>query len=72
MATECGEVRIVCNEGLRRGVLRELIFNDTIRKHILTMDWQVVTLSNSPVPLLTSDNPVIRTKGLEKPDALLG
>jgi Protein of unknown function (DUF4238) len=52
-------------------ILRSLIFNDTIRKHILTMDWQVVTLSNSPVPLLTSDNPVIRTKGLEKPDALL-
>jgi hypothetical protein len=52
-------------------ILRSLIFNDTIRKHILTMDWQLVTLSNSPVPLLTSDNPVIRTKGLEKPDALL-
>jgi hypothetical protein len=52
-------------------ILRAFTLNDAIRKHVLTMDWQVVTLSNSPVPLLTSDNPMIRYKGLKDPDGLL-
>jgi hypothetical protein len=52
-------------------ILRSFTLNDAIREHVLAMDWHVVTLSNNPVPLLTSDNPVIRYKGLKDPDGLL-
>jgi hypothetical protein len=52
-------------------ILRSFTLNAEIGKHIVGMDWHVVTLSDSLVPLLTSDNPVIRYKGLQDPDGLL-
>jgi hypothetical protein len=47
-----------------------VVFNEAIRRKLMTMDWQVVTVSNS-VPILTSDAPLIRYKGLEHDDGLL-
>lgn len=47
--------------------LRSLVRSEPIRAQLLSMDWQVVTLSNS-VPLLTSDVPLIRYKGLKDDD----
>lgn len=47
--------------------LRKQVFNQSIREQLLTMDWQVVTLSNS-TPLLTSDVPLITYKGLKHDD----
>lgn len=35
------------------------------------MEWQIVTLENVPGPLLTSDRPLIRFKGLKHDDGLL-
>lgn len=35
------------------------------------MNWELVTVCDAPVPLLTSDYPVIRYKGLKDPDGLL-
>lgn len=52
-------------------ILRSFALNPEIGKHIVGMDWHMVTRPGSSVPLLTSDNPVIRYKGLEAPDGLL-
>jgi len=52
-------------------ILRTLVANRTIVDHLIAMKWSVVSLSNNPVPLLTSDNPVIRYKGLRDGDGLL-
>ncbi len=50
--------------------LRMLVRNDAIRTQLLSMDWHVVTSTNS-VPLLTSDAPLIRHKGLKEDDGAL-
>lgn len=50
--------------------LRSVVFNEAIRRKLMTMEWQVVTVSNS-APLLTSDAPLIRYKGLDHDDGLL-
>jgi hypothetical protein len=50
--------------------LRSLVRNETIRAQILSMDWQVVTVTNSE-PILTSDVPLIRYKGLKEDDGML-
>jgi hypothetical protein len=50
-------------------LLRSLVCNKTIRAQILLMDWRVVTVTNS-VPILTSDVPLIRHKGLKEDDAM--
>lgn len=49
--------------------LRELVVQREIRKKLLTMDWQVVTVSNSE-PILTSDVPLIKYRGLADHDGL--
>jgi hypothetical protein len=50
--------------------IRSLVFNEEIRRKLMTMDWQVVTVSNTE-PILTSDAPLIRYKGLEHDDGLM-
>jgi hypothetical protein len=50
--------------------LREMVLNAPVRKKLMVMDWQVVTLSNAE-PLLTSDVPLIRYKGLKDDDGLM-
>ena len=50
--------------------LRAVVLNGTVRRKLMAMDWQVVTLTNA-TPLMTSDSPVIRYKGLADPDGLL-
>lgn len=50
--------------------LRAIVFNEEVRRKLMTMDWQVVTVSNS-VPILTSDAPLIRYKGLAHDDGLM-
>lgn len=52
-------------------ILRSFAVNAEIMKYLIGMDWQLVTRPDSSTPLLTSDNPVIRYKGLEHPDGLL-
>lgn len=47
-----------------------LIQSQSILSQLLSMNWQVVTLSNVE-PLLTSDCPVIQYKGLKEDDGLL-
>jgi Protein of unknown function (DUF4238) len=49
--------------------LRELVLNRPIRKRLLTMDWQMVTVTNS-VPILTSDAPLIRHRGMKHDDGM--
>jgi hypothetical protein len=51
-------------------LLRSLVRNEAIRAQILSMDWRVVTVTNS-VPILTSDVPLIRYKGLKEDDGML-
>jgi hypothetical protein len=51
-------------------VLISQVMNSEVQAHLLTMDWQVVTLNNS-VPLITSDVPSIRFKGLKRDDGML-
>jgi len=50
--------------------LQSLVLNTPIRKRLVTMDWQVVTLTNAE-PLLTSDIPLIRYRGLKHDDGLM-
>jgi hypothetical protein len=52
-------------------ILRSFATNKAVRSQLLAMDWQVVTISDASVPLLTSDRPVIRFKGLKEADGLL-
>lgn len=49
--------------------LRELVLNRPIREQLMRMDWQVVTVANSE-PILTSDVPLIRYRGLEHDDGM--
>ncbi len=51
-------------------LLRSLVCNEAIRAQILSMDWRVVAVTNS-VPILTSDVPLIRYKGLKEDDGML-
>jgi hypothetical protein len=51
-------------------LLRSYVLNNAIRDQILTMVWQVVTVTNSE-PILTSDVPLITYKGLKDDDGLL-
>lgn len=57
----------LCELGAR--ALRELVLHSEIRKKLLQMDWQVVTVTNSE-PILTSDAPLIRYRGLDHHDGL--
>ena len=50
--------------------LRTLVFSQAIRTQLLSMDWQVVAITNGE-PLLTSDVPLIRYKGLKEDDGIL-
>jgi hypothetical protein len=50
--------------------LRSIVFNEDVRRKLMAMEWQVVTVSNS-VPILTSDAPLIRYKGLAHDDGLM-
>lgn len=52
-------------------ILRALSTNKAIVEQLLAMDWQVVTVANAPMPLLTSDRPLIRYRGLRNDDGLL-
>lgn len=52
-------------------ILRALSTNKAIVGQLLAMDWQVVTVTNGPMPLLTSDRPLIRYRGLKHDDGLL-
>lgn len=52
-------------------IVRYLSFNKPVIDYILSMQWHVVSLSNLTAPLLTSDNPLIRYKGLKRVDGLL-
>lgn len=49
--------------------LRELVLNKAVRERLVSMDWQVVTVSNSE-PILTSDVPLIRYGGLTHDDGM--
>jgi hypothetical protein len=49
-------------------ILRAFTLNRPIREYLANMAWYVVI--DSPIPLLTSDNPVIRYKGLKDSDGL--
>ncbi len=51
-------------------VLRSFVLNEPIRKHLLDMNWQVVTIADGE-PILTSDVPVIRHRGLKDDDGML-
>lgn len=51
-------------------VLRSFVLNEPIRTQLLSMNWQVVTVTNGD-PILTSDVPLIRYKGLKDDDGLL-
>lgn len=57
--------------GFGAQILKALATNRVIIEHLLMMDWQVVTLENIASPLLTSDRPLIRYKGLKHDDGLL-
>jgi hypothetical protein len=50
-------------------LLRRLVLHNAIRKQLLQMDWQVVRVTNS-VPILTSDVPLIRYRGLRHDDGM--
>lgn len=52
-------------------ILRSFATNKSVRTQLLAMDWQVVTINDATVPLLTSDRPVIRYKGLKEADGLI-
>lgn len=52
-------------------ILRSFATNRAVRRQLLAMNWQVVTIGDAPVPLLTSDRPVIRFKGLKEANGLL-
>jgi hypothetical protein len=41
----------------------------SVRQRLLEMDWQVVTVANS-TPILTSDVPLIRYRGLKDDDGM--
>ena len=49
--------------------IRHIVFNEAVRRKLMAMDWHVVALMNTE-PLLTSDAPLIRYKGLEHDDGL--
>ncbi len=51
-------------------ILRAFVFNQPIREQLLSMTWQVVGVADAE-PILTSDVPIIRYKGLKDPDGLL-
>lgn len=51
-------------------ILRLLVYNEPIRRQLLEMNWQIVTVDNSE-PILTSDSPVIRHKALKDDDGML-
>ncbi len=57
--------------GFGAQMLKALATNRVIIDHLATMDGQVVSLENHTVPLLTSDRPLIRHKGLKHDDGLL-
>lgn len=50
--------------------LRHVVFNEEVRRKLSTMEWQVVTVANS-IPILTSDVPLIRYRGLADDDGLM-
>lgn len=50
--------------------IRHVIFNEDVRRKLSNMEWQVVTVTNS-VPILTSDVPLIRYRGLADDDSLV-
>lgn len=56
---------------LGAATLRYLATNREILDRLLAMDWQVVTVGDPPVWLLTSDRPVIRHRGLAHGDGLM-
>ena len=51
-------------------MLRSAVQNPPIRTHLLSMDWQIVTVTDGE-PILTSDVPLIVFKGLADAEALL-
>lgn len=52
-------------------IVRALSTNKAIVGQLLAMEWQVVTVANAPMPLLTSDRPIVRYRGLKHDDGLL-
>jgi hypothetical protein len=50
--------------------IRHVVFNEDVRRKLSLMDWQVVKVTNS-VPILTSDAPLIRYRGLADDDGLM-
>lgn len=50
--------------------IRHVVFNEDVRRKLSIMDWQVVKVTNS-VPILTSDVPLIRYRGLADDDGLM-
>jgi hypothetical protein len=51
-------------------ILRSFVLNQPIRAQLLSMNWQVVTVPDDQ-PILTSDAPVIRHRGLKDEDGML-
>lgn len=51
-------------------ILRELALHQSIIEQLVKMEWNVVSMPNTHIPLLTSDNPIIRYKGLKDVDGL--
>jgi Protein of unknown function (DUF4238) len=52
-------------------ILHAFILNEQVRRQLMSMNWDVVSVTNSTIQLLTSDNPIIRHKGLKDDDCLL-
>jgi hypothetical protein len=51
--------------------LRQQVENEAVRAEILKMEWQVVTISATSDPILTSDVPLIVYRGLREDDGCL-
>ena len=51
-------------------IVRSFVRNQPIRDQLLSMTWEVVSVTDAE-PILTSDVPIIRYRGLKEPDGLL-
>jgi hypothetical protein len=62
------EARMAPNpSGRASAVLLQMLINsEFVGTHLNQMQWHVVTFSNAPEPLLTSDRPIIMTNGIDK------
>lgn len=49
--------------------LQNLVLNNPIRKRLMAMDWQLVSVRDG-TPIITSDVPLVRYKGMRDPDGL--